>query len=57
MKRAFFTVVLLAAFLILGCRKKEGFPVPTAPEKNAGVPAESLATAPVNYLAASAKAA
>ena len=56
MKRAFFIVSLLGVILASGCRKSEELPVPTAPEKTAAKPADSLATAPVNYLAASAKA-
>jgi hypothetical protein len=56
MKRAFFSLCLLSILLPVGCRKQEELPVPTAPEKKAGTPDANLATAPVNYLAASVRA-
>ncbi len=56
MRHAFLSFFLLSVLLTLGCRKQEELPVPTAPEKKASLPSESVATAPVNYLAAAAKA-
>lgn len=60
MKRLFYSLcllsILLPVVLPVGCRKQEELPVPTAPEKKAGISDGSLATAPVNYLAASTRA-
>lgn len=44
-------IAFVAAFTLVACQKKEELPAPEAPKSEGG-----LATAPVNYLSAAAKA-